>query len=288
MPEKNIFEYITAYADGELTQSETDVLLKEAAADKRIKRAIDSEIKFKNFLNEKLKREKMPSELRYRVLETMSKLQEGTYLIQKSHEPTKPQKDDKITGSKVQYKWFLAAAVLLISIFIISYQWFNNQSSEPVLTNNDTSISVEFLTATHFQNHNGGLLKPSFEASTASEAQEKLRELYNTSITVPELEGATFAGVVYADFYEGYHTPLLEYEVTDGDYIYIFAFEMKHLGDQNTIIREPEAIKSIVKNDDVYMLTYNGHDVVSWKWEDVWYSGVSHHSGEVLAAMLPH
>jgi hypothetical protein len=30
-----------------------------------------------------------------------------------------------------------------------------------------------------------------------------------------------------------------------------------------------------------------GKHVVSWQWQDTWYTAVSNHSGDVIAAMLP-
>ena len=48
-----------------------------------------------------------------------------------------------------------------------------------------------------------------------------------------------------------------------------------------------EAIEKCKSDSDTYIKDINGKHIVSWKWGNVWYVGVSNHHGEVLASMLP-
>lgn len=273
MAESNIHELITAYADEELLDEEKKQLLAEAELNPAIRNYIDEEIRLKEFISKRVMREKMPADVRDRVLATVR------------NEAAKHEQADAhtnsgrvIPGNKVGYM-LLAAAVLVAGFFIY---WFQPEG-EIYQTN-----TVEFLTFQHYQNHGGILPATLQDVFDTSEAHLMLRDKFGCNVTVPELKGARFAGVLYADFFEGYHTPLLGYEVADGDFIYIFAFELKDLDKYPALVRNSDAVKAIVRHNDVYIVKIEEHDVVSWKWEGVWYSAVSNHDGAVVAAMLPH
>jgi hypothetical protein len=285
MSDIQLNELITAYADNELTSSESEALLAQASAHPQIKKAIDREIRFKTFLKEKLKPASMPLDVRNKVLSRVKELKQEHLTDQQTENisntvtstPITPIKSKKSTYST----WLRVAALVLVGVML----YFATKSTPAPAVQFET---VEYVSFQHFSNHNGSFLEPTITAATTTEAQQILKELYGCDIVVPELDGATFEGIVYADFHNGYKTPLLEYMVSEGDYIYIFAFELKDLEKHDILVRDEQAVASIIQHNDVFSVRFNGHDVVSWKWGNVWYSAISHHDGEVIAAMLPH
>lgn len=273
-------ELISAFIDNELSSSERDSLTKEAETNKEIADEIERQKKFKQFILTKVKRVPLPNDSRQRIMsalaEEMSKSSELTNRI----EPT-PTPISRLNKKVSQPRpWLLVAAILLLSALI-----YLSRTNSTTL---DDFKSVEFVSYQHFQNHSGSFVGKAYGIETTQQAIDFLKEHYSCDITVPELNGAQFAGVLYADFHDGFHTPLLSYKVAEDDFIYIFAFELKHLNNLTDLKREPNAVNAIIRHNDVFTVTFNEHDVLSWKWGDVWYSAVSKHKGNMIAAMLPH
>jgi len=52
------------------------------------------------------------------------------------------------------------------------------------------------------------------------------------------------------------------------------------------IRREEKAAESCTTQTDYFVNDINGTHVVSWKWDDNWYSAVSNHNGHDLAALV--
>ncbi|MCH8558822.1 MAG: hypothetical protein LAT84_13425 [Balneolia bacterium] len=283
MDTKQLYELISAYVDGELNEVDSASLLKHAKQDERLSKAIESEKKFKKLLKSRLHRVSAPAELKSRINTLLAsekqKMSAVSKVSESADQSTYPV--DRPSGNRNRFL-FSFAALFLIGLFLMLAQQFT--TSGPV----SDVLTVEDLTYVHYANHSGQLLPTELAAANTTDAQIKLKELYGCNITVPELQGARFAGVIYADFYEGFHTPMLKYEVADGDNIYMFAFESHLLEENPSLIAYDKAENAIVKHDDVYIKTVNSHDVVSWKWGEVWYTAVSAHRGDVLAAMLPH
>jgi len=282
MDNKQLYEYISAYVDGELSPPEKSDLLKIADKDKSIKRAIESEVKFKLMLRSRISSKQAPDRLRKKVGKLLLVEQQRYNRNQSSPSGVTEHPADTPAGGRNRFLFSVAALVLVGIFLVLARQYGNNDAlASPV-------FSVEDLTYEHYVKHEGVLLSTIMDAGTTVDAQLKLKEVYGCNITVPELKGARFSGVVYADFLEGFHTPMLKYEVSEGDYIYMFAFETHLLDDQMNLQAYEKAQQSIVKHDDVYIKRVNGHDVISWKWGEVWYTAVSEHTGDVLASMLPH
>lgn len=271
---KNLSELITAYADGELTLEEERMLLEHADRDPSVKAAIIREQRTKDIVKTHCRRERVPEQL-YQSIQLRLKAEqaEAEAFSQNTRKPE----------NRSNRYWMPLAALLVLSLFVYLFQQYNQASGSGEL-----SYSFEELTYIHFANHSGGFIQPVIQADTTFEAQQYLKNTYGCDITVPELLGAQFAGVIYVDFFEGFHTPLLTYRTDDDTYIYIFAAELINLTAQPNLHPLEEAFAQIRAHNDVFIKTFNGHDVVSWKWDDVWYAGVSQHDGRTLAAMLPH
>ena len=282
----NIKELITAYVDNELKGSELENFEAVLNEDTNLKQLVEQEQSIKSLIQSNVKKVAVPDSLRMKIDNVLSQEQaKMESLTNKNGGETTNRINSAESSTKKSFSrvFLLAAATIIFAILLWTTQ--SDQSSSTVASE---GIPVEYMTFVHFQNHEGSGLPPSFDAHNTMEAQSILKEQYGCNITVPELAGAEFAGVVYADFHDGFHTPLLSYRVSDGDYIYIFAFEMKNLDGNADLSRHPQAADAIIAHNDVYIIDYEGLHVVSWKWNDVWYSGISKHHGDVLAAMLPH
>lgn len=280
MIEENKRELISAFIDNELNSSDRDLLLKEAESNEEISAEIERQKKFKHCISEKVKRVALPNDSRQRIMSAIAEEMRKSSEIINRTEPI-PTPISRLNKKAPKSRpWLLVAAILLLSALI----YLSRTDSTTIVD----FTSVEFVSYQHFQNHSGSFVGRAYGIETTHDAMNFLKEYYSCDITVPELDGAEFAGVLYADFHDGFHTPLLSYRVAEGDYIYIFAFELKHLDNLADLKRDPNAVNAIVRHNDVFTVTFNGHDVVSWKWGDVWYSAVSKHQGAVIAAMLPH
>ncbi len=279
MKHEDALSLVSAYVDGELSPEENRAFLEVYESSSELQLAVRREKQIKELLRTRIPKTRAPEHLRAKVLKLISENQSAQGQQQNSNRPR---------GNNYLLS---IAAILLIGLFVAFYSNFFSGSvpdgvdEAGVVT---ASFTVEKLTYEHFSKNNGKALPAEVDLTNVAYVQEYLKENYNCRVTVPELEGAEFAGVVYADFYAGHHTPLLSYKVSDDDYIYIFAFPMKDIEQNNYLSRDDNAVRSIVNHDDVYIIDYDGLHVVSWKWHDVWYAGISHHDGEVLAAMLPH
>lgn len=285
MIEENKRELISALIDNELSESEKNSLLAEAKINNEIATEIERQQRFKHVISTKFKRVSVPDSLKSRIQVALA-----NEMAKSSAEPENSTVTDKSVVTPItdlnqkapkQRAWLLVAAIILLAALL----YLSRIDSTSVT---DEFTSVEFISFQHFVNHNGMFVGRANEVESTEDARNYLKEHYSCNITVPELDGVEFAGVLYVDFHDGFHTPLLSYKVDEDDYIYIFAFELKNLDSLAEIQRDPEAVRAIVRHNDVFTVTFNGHDVVSWKWDDVWYSAVSKHQGDVIAAMLPH
>lgn len=275
---KNLGELITAYSDGELTLAEKQSLLYLADSDEAVRAAIKREKRTKEIVRKHCPKAQAPQHLRQRIQVRLQAEQAQIDAYNRENNL-----DTKRTDARPNRYWMPLAAVLVLSLFIFLVQQYNITPGPGI-----TTYSFEELTFAHFANHDGGFIQPVIQADTTYEAQRYLKEHYGCDITVPELFGANFAGVIYLDFLDGFHTPLLTYRTAQDTYIYIFAAELSNLDAHPALHPLEEAFGSIHAHNDVFIKKFNGHDVVSWKWHDVWYAGISKHDGRILAAMLPH
>ena len=300
MPERRsnreeLLELVTAVIDGEATEAENEQFRRAAESDTTLTLALERERKIKNLIATRCKRAKMPDHIPVKIralisaeaqLQAQASSQNradampssirsvndpGTDAVQLQPVDVKPRPDLTV------YRLLAIAAVFLLATLLYVYQ--------------GTAVSeyyiVEDLVYEHYNNHGGNLLPVTFASESTAHAEEILNQDYNLRLTVPELQGASFSGVVYAEFTADFHTPLLEYTVDDGDHIYVFAFCLDELSKFSVLERDVAAVNRITDINDVHIKEIGGKHVVSWKWHDVWYSAISNHDGETIAAMLP-
>lgn len=300
MPERRsnkeeLLELVTAVIDGEASEAEKEQFRREAESDTTLTLALERERKIKQLIATRCKRAKTPDHvtLKIRALisaEAKSQAQASSQTM-KGELPERNRSDISTGTEAVQqqpadikrrpdltfYRLLAIAAAFLLAALLYVYQ--GSAVSEYYI--------VEDLVYEHYNNHGGNLLPVTFASESTAHAEEILNEDYNLRLTVPELQGARFSGVVYAEFTTNFHTPLLEYTVDDGDHIYVFAFCLDELNKIGDLERDGAAVNRITDINDVYIKEIEGKHVVSWKWHDIWYSAISNHDGETIAAMLP-
>lgn len=187
---------------------------------------------------------------------------------------------DVAKRSSWQNKWstrilMLAAVITLTWIGSIFFQGSSTKEN-----------SFENFVSVNFVNHNGGYIKPTWEITQADLAEEAIEKVFSYDVHVPEIKGATFMGVVDVVDDKGNHVPMLEYcQEEINEYIYLFAFDMSK-PNQPAFKRLREAIFNCRSQTDYFVSNLGGKHVVSWKWNDTWYSAVSNHNGNDLAALV--
>jgi hypothetical protein len=304
MPERRpnkeeLLELVTAVIDGEASEAEKETFFRAAESDTALTLALERERKIKNLIATRCNRAKMPDHVtnKIRALITSEvKFRAESQAQAQSHvqaepppAPLRPVNDaghghgqQKTTEVKRRsglavYRLVAIAATFLLASLLYIYQ--GSSATEYYI--------LEDLVYEHFNNHGGNLLPVTFASESTAHAEEILNDDYNLRLTVPELQGARFSGVVYAEFASNFHTPLLEYTVDEGDHIYVFAFCMDELNKYGVLERDDVAVNRITDINDVHIKEIGGKHVVSWKWHDIWYSAISNHDGETIASMLP-
>ncbi|MFU8860877.1 MAG: hypothetical protein ACNA8K_10660 [Cyclonatronaceae bacterium] len=290
MPERRsyreeLLELVTAIVDGEASEKEKERYLRAARDDSYFHHALEREKKIKNVIATRSHRAKTPEHLAHNIrtlIATEARKSGATSTAENTRISSisgSSQSSDSVKRKRrpSYFSLFAVAAAFLLAALLHLYQ--GTVSTE--------SYIVEDLVFEHYNNHGGSLLPVSFASESTGHAEQILSNDYNISLTVPELQGASFSGVVYAEFVSGYHTPLIEYTVDDGDHIYVFAFCLDELKKYRLLERDNAAVNRITDINDVYIKEIGGKHVVSWKWHDVWYSAISNHNGETIASMLP-
>jgi hypothetical protein len=292
---EELLELVTAVIDGEASEAEIERFRRAAESDTSLNLAFERERKVKNLIATRCKRAKVPDHIPVKIRALISaELQSqalASSLNRADAQPSPIRSDNDPRNDTLQlhnndvnrrtnvtfYRFMAIAAVFLLAALLYLYQG----------TAVPESYIVEDLVYEHYNHHGGNLLPVTFASESTAHAEEILNQDYNLRLTVPELKGARFSGVVYAEFTSNFHTPLLEYTVDDGDHIYVFAFCMDELNKFSVLERDGLAVNRITDINDVHIKEIGGKHVVSWKWHDVWYSAISNHDGETIAAMLP-
>lgn len=262
--DKDAAAMLSAYVDQALPDHERSAVEQWLESDPVARKACEAERRFKAFVKERCPREKAPESLYVNIDGLLTDL---------AQETVKPVRffSDKI--------YWAAAAIVLLSAFFSVY--------------NSVLLPDTFDVESHAWRHfNSGMAQASLidlPESSTSVAKAVILEKMGMDVTVPELNGASFVGIHDVDFVDGYHTPVLTYAAADAsDLIHIFVFKVDRMDDGISLQRDPDAIATCSNNPDaVHVADIQGKHVVSWQWQDTWYTAVSNHSGDAIAAMLP-
>lgn len=293
----NEYNYIlaSAFVDGELNEKEELTLNDLKKHDSRLRDFIKSERQIKNLLTNKLPRLKAPDRLKQRIQNRLEQelLERDTISEpisspnkQRDRESAVPLSEKKKTDPSAKRKNktvikkifpYLAIAASFLLIISIGYLSTNSNATN--------ANSLESYTFKHFSEH-ADVINNQVNSSDIKNAEEHIRNTYNASMVVPKLSSANFNGVEMIEFIDGYKTPVLVYNQPDiNEFIYIFTFNLNDFPDSK-LKRNKLAIKNCIKQSDYYVQNVNGKHVVSWKWDNIWYTAISNHDGNKLAALV--
>lgn len=261
--DKESAAHLSAYVDHALDGAERSAVERWMESDPVARKACDAERRFKAFIRQNCPRQAAPESLKMSI---------DALLVEASKEEAQPV---RFFGNRV---YWAAAAIVLLSAMMQIYTMVTVPST----------FDVEAHAWRHF---NSGMAQANLiplGLTSTEQAKSKIFEAMGMDVTVPELNGAEFVGLHDVDFVDGYHAPVLSYAAAPGDLIHIFVFNVANMAGGTRLERDPEAVRMCSNNPNaVHVADIQGKHVVSWQWQDTWYTAVSNHSGEVIAAMLP-
>ncbi|WP_069130847.1 anti-sigma factor [Rhodohalobacter halophilus] len=278
---------LPAVIDNEVTEQERAAFYEYIKHDPDVEREFYAMLQVKRLLSQHLPKKPAPDYLKDRIMQQLheeiesEKLRKPGTPLNQIGTPLKLQS----TWSSVLYSGlrYIAAASIILLLTLMVVQLLE-RSTGSVNTN---IFVMENITAQHFTNFDGGLIDPDFATESPAEAESYLAQHYGFNLKIPDLEGARFAGIVLADFHDGMELPLLQYiQDSIDEHIYIFAVDLKRLNQSGNMIRDENAAKSCTTQTDYFVNDINGTHVVSWLWDNNWYSAVSNHNGHDLAAIV--
>jgi hypothetical protein len=290
---KQALSILSAVVDDEATNAEKRAFFEYIKEHSDVRREYENAKKVKFIISKRCPRKKAPEHLKRTVLKKVMQL-ETVNEIKNEHEQnsdvineelknrsSSPFSIQKHATNSIRY---IAAAAVLLFISLVILQLLDQTSPLP---SDPVEFVVENMTAQHFLSTGGAIIEPHFATHSIHEAEGYLLDHYGMNMSIPEIKGAEFAGIVMADFLENFQTPLFEYTQPDlGETIYIFVFDIDSLNNHKNLQRDQEAVKNCVRAEDFYVAEIDGYHVVSWLWNNTWYSAISNHNGYDLAALI--
>lgn len=278
---------LPAVVDNEVSEKEKKAFFAYLEQDPELQKEYNSTLKIKQILSQNLPKQSAPDHLREKIIQRLE-VEKRTKSLKKNSPPDQVSEN----SSKRSDEWknllttgfrYIAAAAVILMITLMTVQLLERSTDNF----NEDMLVIENISAQYFHNANSASMAPQIEAISFQEAESYLKEHYGLSMTIPHLKGTEFAGLVMADFHSGMQAPLLKYTQSEiGENIYIFAFNLDQLESFDQMKREENAVKKCTTQTDYFVNNIDGTHVVSWLWDDNWYSAVSNHNGHDLAALV--
>lgn len=290
LSKKQAFKILPAVVDGEVSKELREAFLDIIKTDSDIRQEYEEALIMKKLLSERLTRVNAPKHLRVKVDEIIRDLVESNQFKdietdnRSIHSMESVYDGDSMSKSILipSLRYIAAAAIIMIITLTTMRLLQRVGSTESILP-----VTVENYTAIHFSNTNGKLDTHHFSTASTSEAEKYLKDHFGIMITIPRIAGAEFSGLLMSDFYGGLKAPLLEYRQPEiGENIFLFAFEVDELTRHKKIVRDSEAVNKCVLKTDFHIAEIDARHVVSWKWDNNWYTAVSNHNGFELASLI--
>lgn len=278
---------LPAVIDNEATAQEEALFFEYIKYDPEVEREYFATLQVKRLLSDHLPKKPAPDYLKDRIMQQLHEHIESERLNQPKALPQtgmrkKSKESNRSSVFRIGVRYVAAASIILVlTLMVVQLLERSTGSIE------DEFFVIENITAQHFSEMKGEYIEPHFATDSPSEAENYLMDHYGMEMTIPHLKNTQFAGVVLADFHNGMQVPLLEYIQEElGENIYIFAMDLRRLYETNEIRREKNAAESCTTQTDYFVNDIDGIHVVSWKWDDNWYSAVSNHNGHDLASLV--
>lgn len=276
---------IPAIIDGEASESERLAFFDFIKHHPDIEEEYESALYVKRQLNKNLKRYPCPEHLKKNVLNTLEILKKEDSQINREKSEDSVKTNTKTiwhyTGTAMRYA---SAAAVILFITLLTLQLLDRTEYHTQFTN---TVMIEQAAAGHFLTANGELPPLDYSTSSITDAKQYLRDHYGMDAEIPEIEGATFMGMAVGPFTGNYSTPVLAYTQEQiSENIYLFVFDMNMVNSLQNVIRHTEAAEHCKTPKDYFVAEVDNHHVVSWLWDNYWYSAVSNHNGDDLASLV--
>ncbi len=292
MNRKKALEILPAIVDNEASSDEQVAFFDFIEHDETVRKEYEEALKIKQLLKTKYKRVQTPEHLANRINKIIAALEEQTTdeetkIYNLPSETSTKTHSDHSTKRSVSFGSlfrYLAAAAVILFFTLVTIQLLDRTAS---YEDSLAGLVVENIAAEHFIKSSGQLIEPHFGTHSVTDAEQYLLNHFGMVITVPNITGAQFEGIVMADFIEGFQTPLLEYTQPEiNETIYLFAFDMDKVLESNALKRHHEAVAACNTDHDFFVAEIDEHHVVSWLWNNTWYSAISNHNGYDLAGLV--
>jgi len=292
LSKREALRILTRVVDNEATPQETKDFQNFIETDPEVKYQYESMLIVKKLIRDRYNKQKAPGSLRNFVINQAYVRGAPLEDYSVSQGPSGSGKSEKIhsfidkkqvkRNTSIFFRCISAvAAILLFSILIVEFL-DRSTFTEPAVM-----YQVEDCAYTHFEKHNGEYILPTFQTTSIQDAESYLDEFHSLNIRIPSVRGATFSGIVFSEFIPEFDTPLFEYYQKEANqYIYIFAFHIPKLKSVTNLSRDSIAIEKSITENNFHIKEINGKHVVSWKWDDNWYTAVSNYNGDELASII--
>ena len=290
-------QLLPAVVDQEATDDELLAFYAFIKENDDIRKQYESAIRIKKILKSQYKKEQAPESLKEKVIGLISEMEwennsghnvvhtrEREVIQGKTPDSSKEQfKREPLFNFRLAARYVVAAAVILVLTFVTIE--LLDQTSYTVQPD---FLSIEQTTFDHFSStspfQTAGM---SIVPQTLDDAIDFLSDEMSHPLRMPVLNGAEIREVRYAEFTEGFSTPVIEFHQKEIDEsIFIVAFNIDEIEGQKEIVRDPEAVKHCQTYDDYHILDVEGKHIVSWKWGDYWYTAISNHNGNDLISLV--
>ncbi|MDX1618353.1 MAG: hypothetical protein R3224_06175 [Balneolaceae bacterium] len=293
LTKREALKLITAVVDDEVSESVRAAFFAFIERNEDVRTKYESEKQVKRIVAERYPYAKAPDRLHRRVRNflnapdidesdrTSSADKDPIYDKPSTFSDTQnPPSINTPDAGQTRTSWrYAAAAALLIATLLAGFYLYP--------TNANDTFNVEENAYAHFMKNGGQMIEPTIATASMGVAESRLAEVFNLPITVPVLKNTEFVGVVLTDFIPEFRAPMLEYYLpSEGQYIYIFAFNISDLKRLKKLARSKEAVKTCTNAKDFHVRNVNGKHVVSWKWGETWYTAISNHDGHTLASLV--
>lgn len=282
---KQAFELTTVIADGEATPGEKKAFFEFIEKHPEVRQYYEEELWVKKLIREKVKYSKTPDHLRKAINEQLDTLSISNESSERFKKTKKIRRGKAVTGLSRKRAATVAgiAAVTVIGLFLSINLWF---TSEEQIHTEAVLPSLEEHVLKHYASFDQQRPGADITSTSPDEIKREIADHYNISITVPQLKETELAGATYREFLQDYYTPFLQYKIDEEDFIYIFTFKIPEI--EERMERNQNAVKECTGKNDYHISQLNGYDVVSWKWDNIWYVGISEHQGDKIVSLLPH
>jgi hypothetical protein len=268
-------------ADREATEEQRDAFFRFIEDHPDIKHEFHQLLELKGLLAERFQKAEAPEHLKDKIQNLIEREAISSSADKQNHRMTNIHSIGR--NSRKIFRYISAAAVILI-LSLVTVEFLEHGGMQSA----DQELIFEEAAANYFLTSGGGShAEPDFQTASHSEAENYLETHLGMNITVPNIEGARFNGVVHAGLTNDTDIPLLEYiDSVANEPIYLFAFDSAEIDNHETLARLNKAVRSCKSDKDFYVFEYKGHHVVSWTWNGHWYSAISRHNGYELASLV--